>query len=189
MNYAHCLWVVVVFFITLPAFGASYSISTNSAGENVLDEAQATTHPGQTHLQILQKSVNVFLQGLFAQQNASASREINDKLEVATNAAKNNARTALNAGISLPVVTDITNQTNNVAQSPVIPIIATDPDSLPLRITATNLPPGMIVSSAVDGTPQITGTLTTAGTYSVVIHAFKFSDVQGTDSFTWVVNP
>ena len=49
---------------------------------------------------MLQRSVNAFLQNLFDQQTSADSRELNNKLKVASNAAKNNAKTALNAVIS-----------------------------------------------------------------------------------------
>jgi hypothetical protein len=186
-------WLSMMAFllVTGSAFSATYSISTNARAEGALDRATAAggSHEGLTKVQVLQRFVNADLQSMFDQQNSGDSRELDRKLSVATNAAKNNARTALNAGIALPVVTDIPNQTNNVGQSPVIPIVATDPDGLSLRVTATGLPPGMAVSFTTQGTPQISGTLTTAGTYAVVIHAQKFSDIEGTDSFSWQVNP
>lgn len=182
-------WLIPWIIVT-SVYAATYSINTNSAGEAVLDEAQQTTHQGLTKTQILQRSVNAFLQGLFAQQNSHASREINDKLAVATPASKVNAKNALNAGISLPTITTIPTQNSNVNDVVAVTVTASDPDGLPLVIKATGLPPGITVgTNPTTGAHELHGTLTTSGTYNPVVRAYKFSDIYGETTFLWNVAP
>jgi hypothetical protein len=184
---------VLLFLLPVTAVAATYQITTNAQGEAVLDRdiAPGGSHVGRTKTQVLQQFVNAALLALFHQHTARDSRALDDKLKVATNAARNNARTAINAGISPPVITPITDQTHNVGASPTIPIVTTIPypDLGGLTYGATGLPPGMQVTSHPEtGLPQITGLLTTAGTFNVTVAAWNFDDIKGTDAFVWTVN-
>lgn len=187
------LGLMTLLLVSLDAYGATYSITTNAAGEAVLDRAIATggTHDGLTKLQVIQKFVNTDLLRLFNEQTGKDSRELDDKLRVTTNAAKVNARAAINAGIAAPTVATIPNQTNQVNDVVSVPLSATDPDGLPLVFVILNGPPGVRVGSDdVTGAPMLKGAITSTGTFpTVTVRAYKFSDVFGSTTFSWTVNP
>jgi Putative Ig domain len=63
-------------------------------------------------------------------------------------------------------------------------ITCTDSAGQALTYSGTGLPPGLVVSSG----GLITGTPTTAGTYSVTVTATDTSGISGSCSFTWTVN-
>jgi hypothetical protein len=174
------------------AFGATYSINTNAAGEDVLNRAIAPggSHTGNTKQQVLQKFVNTDLRKLSEEQISYDSRQMDDKLKVASPASKTNAQNALNAGISVPTVTPIPDQTNQINDPVSIPLDATDPDNLPLSFGIQNCPPGVRVgNNDVTGAPLIKGQITATGTFSCQVRSYKFSDIFGSTTFSWVVNP
>lgn len=166
-----CLWA------------ATYSVNTNAAGEAVLDRALTSSHQGLTKTQVLQRFVNAALRALSEQQQVGETRELDEKLALASSAAKTTARNAINASIAVPTVTPISNQTHTVGQAVNIPLVATDPDDRSLEFRITGLPNGVVL---LDG--ALVGTLTTAGTFSVEVRAHKFTDIFGSTTFSWQVN-
>lgn len=189
-NARYLLVMAGVLLALTHAFGASYQISTNAKGEQALDRAVAPggSHEGSTKQQVLQGFVNADLQSLFNEQGAADTHESKRKADVSTTTQE--AKALLDTGIDPPVITDIPNQTHNVGQSPTIPIVATDPkDNLPLTIKVQGLPPGMQLSYTAQGNPQISGKLTTAGSFTTEVRAYKFSNIFAADTFLWTVNP
>ena len=94
-----------------------------------------------------------------------------------------------NAGPPGSVTVTVTNpglQTSGVGHAITpLTISATDSAGNPLTFSATGLPPTLAISSA----GVITGTPTTAGSYSVTVTAHdSVANVSGTASFTWQVS-
>ena len=81
-------------------------------------------------------------------------------------------------------VTSPGNQTSTVGTAANLKISATDSGGAALTFTATGLPTGASISSA----GQITGTLSTAGSYSTTVTATDPSGAHGSTSFTWTVS-
>ncbi|MBL8206393.1 MAG: NPCBM/NEW2 domain-containing protein [Blastocatellia bacterium] len=84
-----------------------------------------------------------------------------------------------------PILPTLTSRTNAVSESMNVSVTASDPDGDALAFAATGLPPGLTISN----TGAITGSLTTAGNYNVVI---LVSDPRGgstSGSFLWSVTP
>jgi hypothetical protein len=184
--------IMLLFIGQTVASGATYNINTNAAGEGVLDRAIAPggSHQGNTKVQVLQKFVNTDLRRLSDEQISYDSRQMDEKLKVASPASKTNAQNALNAGISVPTVTPILDQSNQINDLVSIPLDASDPDNLPLSFGIQNCPPGVRVGSHdVTGAPLIKGQITATGTYSCQVRAFKFSDIFGSTTFSWTVAP
>jgi serine/threonine protein kinase len=75
-------------------------------------------------------------------------------------------------------------QVNNVGDTVSLQIICIDSAGEALTYSGTGLPPGLGISSS----GLITGTLTTAGTYSLTVMATDTSGISGSCSFTWTVN-
>ena len=84
-----------------------------------------------------------------------------------------------------PVLLNPGNKTSTVGQAVSVPLTGSDPDADPITYSATGLPPGLTVSSTLG---WITGTPTTAGTYSVTA---RVSDgvLTASQTFTWTVRP
>jgi hypothetical protein len=185
------LLVLVLMTLTSTTFAATYSINTNNAGEQVLDRAIAPggSHAGNTKNQVLQKFVNTDLRRLSDEQLSHDSREMDAKIKVSTSTAA--AKTALNSGIAVPTVTPIPNQTNQINDVVSISLSATDPDALPLQFVLQDGPPGVVIGSdPVTGEPKLRGTITATGTFpTVTVRAYKFSDIFGFTTFSWVVSP
>lgn len=76
-------------------------------------------------------------------------------------------------------------QVNNVGDAVSLQISATDAAGEALTYTATGLPPGPAIDPA---SGLISGSATTAGTYSVIVTATDTSGISGSCSFTWTVN-
>ena len=82
-------------------------------------------------------------------------------------------------------VTNPGNQSSTVGTAVcTLQISATDSSGKALTYSATGLPPGLSISSS----GSITGTPTTAGTYSVTVTASS-GTASGSTSFSWTVNP
>lgn len=84
----------------------------------------------------------------------------------------------------VPTLTQPANQTGVVGTAvTTLALVGADPDGGTLQYTATGLPPGLTLAAS---TGRISGTPTTAGTYSV---AAKVSDgtTASTRSFTWTI--
>ncbi len=85
-----------------------------------------------------------------------------------------------------PTVTNPGNQTSTVGTAVSLQINATDPNGQTLTYSATGLPAGLSINAS---TGLISGTPTTAGTSTTVVTAKNTSNLTGTASFTWTVNP
>jgi len=86
-----------------------------------------------------------------------------------------------------PTLRNPGNQTGVVGLSVTLQLSATDPRSLPFTYSAGGLPPGLSISSS---TGRISGTLSTAGTFNVIVAATNAAGVSASQSFTWgVVGP
>jgi hypothetical protein len=170
----------------------TYQVTLTTAQEATLDREIADS--GLTRTEAIQRGVNRLIREAEQKHQAENAQIISNKFIVATGPAKQNANNALNAGITAPTITDIPNQTHNVAQVVAVPIVVSNPypNDFSLTYEATGLPPGIAMSShPITGAPQLMGTLTTAGTFNVTVTAHNdgFSDIKGTDTFTWTVNP
>ncbi|MEZ0110532.1 hypothetical protein ABH920_004547 [Catenulispora sp. EB89] len=80
-------------------------------------------------------------------------------------------------------VTSPGNQTSTVGASANLQISGTDSSGGSLTFTAAGLPPGASISAA----GLITGTLSTAGTFTTTVTATDSSGASGSASFTWTV--
>ena len=85
-----------------------------------------------------------------------------------------------------PTVTNPGNQTSTVGTAVSKQITATDPNGQTLTYSATGLPAGLSINAS---TGLITGTPTTAGSSSVTVTAKNTSNLTGSTTFTWTVNP
>jgi hypothetical protein len=81
-------------------------------------------------------------------------------------------------------VTSPGNQTSTVGTAANLQISATDSSGAALTFTAAGLPTGASISTA----GLITGTLSTAGSYSTTVTATDASGAKGSTSFTWTVS-
>lgn len=73
----------------------------------------------------------------------------------------------------------IQEQENNVGDSPTLQVTSDDPSA---TFTATGVPAGLTISSS----GLISGTITTAGTYTATVTATDGA-ISGVDTFTWLV--
>jgi Beta-1,3-glucanase/Putative Ig domain len=76
------------------------------------------------------------------------------------------------------------NQTSTVGAAAHLQISGTDSSGAALTYTASGLPAGTSISAA----GLITGTLSTAGSYSVTVTATDSGGTKGSTTFTWTVN-
>lgn len=166
------------------AGGASYTCQTNAEAEQALNRALATTHSGQSKQSIMQGFATAGLIAMKAGQDSQDAALNKLKIEWATQAAKDAANAALNAGITPPTLEAIGNQTT-VQGTPVsIDIVTADVNNASLVLAATGLPPGIaLLEGKLQGTP------TTLGTFQVTVRAFKAPDIQATPvTFQWSIN-
>jgi len=75
------------------------------------------------------------------------------------------------------------NRTDNKGTSANVQVTGSDPDGDTLTYSATGLPPGTSMNTA----GKITGTLTTAGTYTVTVTVKDTLNATGTGTFVWTV--
>ncbi|HEY3752554.1 MAG TPA: protease pro-enzyme activation domain-containing protein [Pseudonocardiaceae bacterium] len=97
------------------------------------------------------------------------------------------ANTLLGATTPPPAGVTVTNpgsQTTTVGTAVSLAIHATDSTGAALTYSATGLPTGLSISAT---TGVISGTATTAGTFSVTVKAADASGASGTAAFTWTV--
>jgi YVTN family beta-propeller protein len=94
-----------------------------------------------------------------------------------------NVATALNTAVK-PALTSPGNQTSTVGTALTVQLSASDPNNDPLTYSASGLPPGLSIAS---NTGRITGTPTTAGTYSVNL-AVTDGVSNASVSISWRVN-
>ena len=87
-------------------------------------------------------------------------------------------------GAGPPVVDAIADRTDTVGDSISLQASATGGDGA-LTWTATGLPPGLSIAS---GTGLISGTLTTAGSYSATVTATDESAQSDDEAVAWTVN-
>ncbi|EYT83923.1 peptidase [Streptomyces sp. Tu 6176] len=83
-----------------------------------------------------------------------------------------------------PTVTGPGNQNGTVGTAVSLQIQASDPGGKTLSYSATGLPAGLSINSS---TGSITGTPTTAGTFSVTVTAKNTDNATGSASFTWTI--
>jgi hypothetical protein len=83
-----------------------------------------------------------------------------------------------------PSLTNPGTQTSTVAQSVSLQLSASDPEGQPISYTATGLPPGVFIGSA---TGFISGTVTTAGNYTVTARVYDGVLQSAAQTFTWTV--
>jgi len=104
----------------------------------------------------------------------------------AYNSAGEGPKTSQVCGYSneFPTLTNPGNQSSKVGQAVSLQLNGADPDGLPISYTATGLPPGLFIGSA---TGFISGTLSTAGTYSVTARVYDGVLQSSAQSFTWTV--
>jgi hypothetical protein len=76
-------------------------------------------------------------------------------------------------------------QSSPMSSSVVFPLIATDPEELPLIYTVTGLPPGLAVSA----TGVVTGVPTEMGTYTVEVLVLDAAGNQDRGTFSWSITP
>ncbi|MFG3287893.1 putative Ig domain-containing protein [Streptomyces sp. NPDC048179] len=98
-----------------------------------------------------------------------------------------NGTTAFTSGTSTGNTVTVTNpgsQSTTTGSSVSLQISATDSASATLTYSASGLPTGLSISSS---TGLISGTASTAGTYSVTVTATDSTGASGSASFTWTV--
>jgi hypothetical protein len=83
-----------------------------------------------------------------------------------------------------PTLTNPGNQSSKVGQAVSLQLSGKDPDGMPITYTATGLPPGLFIGSA---TGFISGTVSTAGTYSVNARVSDGVLQSSALTFTWSV--
>ncbi len=86
----------------------------------------------------------------------------------------------------VPVVTNPGNQTNTVGENVNLTIDATDDNGDPLNYSATGLPDGLTINS---NSGAITGTVSTAGSFTVTVVVNDGNGGSDNASFSWVVHP
>jgi Zn-dependent metalloprotease len=85
-----------------------------------------------------------------------------------------------------PSVTNPGSQTSTVGTAASLQISASDPNGQTLTYSATGLPAGLSINAS---SGLISGTPTTAGSSSVTVTAKNTSNLTGSATFTWTVNP
>ena len=85
-----------------------------------------------------------------------------------------------------PSVTNPGSQTSTVGTAASLQIQASDPNGQTLTYSATGLPAGLSINAS---SGLISGTPTTAGSSSVTVTAKNTSNLTGSATFTWTVNP
>ena len=83
-----------------------------------------------------------------------------------------------------PTLTNPGNRTATAGQATSLQLSGSDPDGQPLTYAATGMPPGLFIGSA---TGFISGTPTTAGTYTVAASVFDGVLTSPSQNFTWTV--
>ncbi|MBT3221906.1 MAG: hypothetical protein HN348_22760 [Proteobacteria bacterium] len=109
---------------------------------------------------------------------------MDDESELSNTATVNITITEVN---DAPVVTQPANQDDNVGDTVSLTIVGSDVDGPSTIWSATGLPAGLSINSS---TGVISGTLTTANTYSVTVTLRDGGSPEQSDSksFTWTVN-
>ena len=83
-----------------------------------------------------------------------------------------------------PTLTNPGNRSATQGQATSLQLSGSDPDGQPISYTATGLPPGLFIGSA---TGFISGTPTTAGTYTVTASVYDGVLNSPSQTFTWTV--
>ena len=83
-----------------------------------------------------------------------------------------------------PSLTNPGTQSSTVGQSASLQLTGSDPDGQPVTYSATGLPPGLFVGTA---TGFISGTPTTAGSYSVTARVYDGALQSAAQTFSWSV--
>jgi len=83
-----------------------------------------------------------------------------------------------------PTLTNPGNRTATAGQATSLQLSGSDPEGQPLIYAATGMPPGLFIGSA---TGFISGTPTTAGTYTVTASVFDGVLTSPSQNFTWTV--
>lgn len=184
-------WTVLLLVLPSVALAATYSITLNAAQEAIIQEELDFRQSTATIQQSVQRLVNREVADLGREQDARTVQEFNNMVRITTPAAQDQAEAALASGISPPVIADVPNQTHNVNQAVTVPLQISNPYPQEMAITVrlSGQPPGITLGSNDQGSYQLVGTLTTAGTFNVTITAYNVSAVQATETLVWTVNP
>jgi Putative Ig domain/Fibronectin type III domain/Glucodextranase, domain B len=104
----------------------------------------------------------------------------------AYNAGGEGPRSAQACGYSnrFPTLTNPGNRSATAGQATSLQLSGSDPEGKPITYSATGMPPGLFIGSA---TGYISGTPTTAGTYSVAASVYDGVLNSPTQTFTWTV--
>lgn len=155
-----------------PAGGWTNHTGSSYNGEENSDEC-AWISPGTTG-----GAANIaFATGTFAEQ-ASWSNDTN-------NCAISHAIVGGGTGGNTVTVTNPGSQTGTVGTAKSVQIQASDSGSLALTYSATGLPAGESINAS---TGLISGTPTTAGTYSTTVTAKDSTNASGSATFSWTIS-
>ena len=81
-----------------------------------------------------------------------------------------------------PVLTGISDQTNELNDAVSLTLSASDADGDPLTFTAANLPDGLTLSGA-----EISGTVHTLGSYNVTVTVSDDNGASDSETFAWII--
>jgi hypothetical protein len=175
-------FLISLFAVSVFAGQAQYTVDADDADDVALGRSLPA---GTTKAQLVQSLLKTRIRELKRQQAAEDVQAIRALIEFTTDEAKEDARDALVAGVTVPSVTNPGAQTSNYNDAVSLQITASDVDGQALIYTATGLPEGLTINST---TGLITGVVITPAVSSVDVIVTKLSYVVTTINFAWTVN-
>jgi endo-1,4-beta-xylanase len=171
--------------ITLPATSADLTQQATEFSEVVQDCLNVPRCVGVTQWAV--GDADSWVPGAFSGQGAATMFDQNYNPKPAFTSVQNTLAAAGGGGGGDTVtVTSPGNQTSTVGTAVSVQVHATDSGSgQTLTYSATGLPAGLSINS----TGLISGTPTTAGTWSASVTAKDGTGASGSASFSWTVNP